>query len=57
MVPVLEEGESDAQKIARLEREKKEGQAREKEALKEKGAAEERERAANEELAELKKKN
>jgi len=40
-----------------LEREKKEGQAREKEALKEKGAAEERERAANEELAELKKKN
>jgi len=44
------EGESDGHKIARLEREKKEALAREKEGLA-------REKAANEELAELKKKN
>ena len=31
VVPVLEEGESDAHKIARLEREKKKAEAREKE--------------------------
>ena len=39
VLPVLEEGESDAQKIERLEREK-EGPVREREALEGKGAAE-----------------
>ena len=39
VLPELEEGESDAQKIERLEREK-EGPVREREALEGKGAAE-----------------
>jgi len=57
VVPVLEEGESLEAKIARLEREKKAAEAREKEALAEKTAEKTKREAVEEELAELKKKN